>query len=185
MQNSLEILKSGGVGVIPTDTIYGLSGQSLSKKTVEIIYKIKGKDPKKPLIILIESIKNLSLFDIKVSDKTKKILSRLWPGKISIILPCPSKKFQYLHRGTKTLAFRLPAKARLRKLLKTTGPLLSTSANPTGKPFAKNTAEAKRYFGDKVDFYSGQKNLTSLPSTLISIKDDGIIILRQGSVKIK
>ncbi len=48
-----KILKSGGIGVIPTDTIYGLVGSALNKKAVRRIYQLRQRNPKKPLIILI------------------------------------------------------------------------------------------------------------------------------------
>ena len=112
------ILKKGGIGVMPTDTIYGIVGSALSEKVVGKIYKIRHRQAKKPMIILIGSYNDLKFFDIETSRKTKKILQRFWPGKISIILSCPHKKFAHLHRGTKSLAFRLPNPLWLRKFLK-------------------------------------------------------------------
>jgi len=181
----IEILKAGGIGVMPTDTIYGLVGSALSEKTVERIYKVRKRIPEKPLIILIGLTRDLNLFKIKLDKYSKEILNRIWPGKISVILPCQSEKFSYLHRGTKTLAFRLPADVRLRNLLRKTGPLVAPSANPEGLRPAKNIEEAKKYFGKKIDFYITGKRADELPSTLIQIKNRNIVILRQGKVKIK
>src|SRR3989344_4954201 len=89
----IKILKRGGIGVLPTDTLYGLVGLALNKKTVELIYKVRKRNPKKPLIILISSLKDLELFGIRLSSPTKKILNKLWPGKVSIILDCPSRVY--------------------------------------------------------------------------------------------
>jgi len=177
------IIKKGGVGVIPTDTIYGLVGKALSRKTVEKVYQLKQRDPKKPLIILIGKTDDLKLLGVKLDKDTKKILQKYWPGKVSIILPCPHKKFSYLHRGTRTLAFRLPSHPNLVNLLKKTGPLIAPSANPEAKEPAKTIKEAKKYFGEKIDFYVDVGRLESLPSTLILIKDQKIEVLRQGEVK--
>lgn len=181
----IEILKAGGIGVMPTDTIYGLVGSALSKKTVERIYAVRQRKPEKPFIVLIGSIGDLKLFKIKVDNFSKRVLSKVWPGKVSVILPCRSKKFSYLHRGTKTLAFRLPADVRLRNLFKKTGPLVAPSANPEGLRPAKNIKEAKKYFAKKIDFYIGGKKPDKLPSTLIQIKNKNIVILRRGKIKIK
>ncbi|MEI6288738.1 MAG: Sua5/YciO/YrdC/YwlC family protein, partial [bacterium] len=98
----IKILKNGGIGIMPTDTIYGLVGQALNKKTVERIYKVRRRSPDKPLIILISSTNDLKLFGIRLQKETEDILARCWPGAVSIILPCEYKKFEYLHRGTKT-----------------------------------------------------------------------------------
>ena len=188
----IRILLKSGIGILPTDTIYGLVGLALSQKAVEKIYKVRQRNPKKPFIILISSIRDLSRFGIQLNVKMKKILENFWPGKVSVILPCQSQKFFYLHRGTKTLAFRLPlnaaqgkpAKFNLIKLLKKTGPLVAPSANPEGLPPAKTIQQAKNYFGNKADFYLDAGELKSGPSTLIEIKSSRIIIKRNGVVKI-
>src|SRR3989344_2721856 len=90
-----DILRRNGVGVVPTDTIYGISAPALSEQAVMRIYKIRERDLKKPMIILISSLANLS-----------------------VILPCPARKFFYLHRETKALAFRMPKNAKLRDLIR-------------------------------------------------------------------
>lgn len=182
----VEIIKKGGVGVIPTDTIYGLVGKALSEKTVRRIYQLKQRNPKKPSIILISKIDDLKLFRVKLDEDAKKFLQKYWPGKVSVILPCPHKKFSYLRRGTKTLAFRLPDYPELTDLLEKTGALIAPSANPEGKEPAKTIKEAKNYFGEKVDFYVDIGRLESLASTLVSIliKDKKGEVLRQGEVKI-
>ncbi len=165
---------------MPTDTIYGLVGSALSKKTVTRIYFLKKRDLKKPLIILIPSISSLSLFGIELSKEEKNLLEDVWPGKVSVILPCLSKKFEYLHKGTKTLAFRVPDREFLVYMLKKTGPLVAPSANTEGKPPARNTTEAKKYFGKEVDFYLSGKSLLNKPSTLVRIKNGKFFVLRQG-----
>lgn len=180
-----KILSGSGIGVLPTDTIYGLAGRAMDKKAVEKIYKIRKRNPKKPLIILINSLNDLPLFRIKLSLETKKVLKKVWPGPVSVILPCRNKKFHYLHRGTKTLAFRLPKLEWLRNLLKKTGPLAAPSANWEGYPPAKTIKEAEKYFKNQVDFYLNGGKLESPPSTVIFVKDDKIKIIREGAAKIK
>ena len=178
----IKILKSGGVGIIPTDTLYGLVGLAKNQKTVEKIYKIRERNPDKPLIILIGSVSDLKKFKVKIDLKTKKIIKKYWPGQISIILPA-DKKLEYLHRGTGSLAFRLPKDQWLTALLKKTGPLVAPSANPEGRQPALTVKQAKRYFSNAVDFYIDRGKLESEPSTLIKIEDGKIIVLRSGSVK--
>jgi L-threonylcarbamoyladenylate synthase len=183
--NITKILRKGGIGVLPTDTIYGLVGLALSEEGVKRIYKVRKRNPKKPLIILISVLSDLEKFKVPLDKKTKTILKDIWPGKVSVILPCAEKRFEYLHRGTKGLAFRLPAKKSLRELIARTGPLVAPSANPEGVLPATSIAEAKNYFGNQVDFYYGSRRLESRPSTLIEVKNGKIKVLRQGAVDIK
>ena len=167
-----------------TDTIYGLVGSALMPKTVQRIYSLRQREKKKPMIILISSLDDLKLFGIRTGIRQRGILKKLWPGKVSIILHCRRKKFAYLHRGTKTLAFRLPAKKELRQLLKITGPLVAPSANLEGFKPASTIRQAKKYFKNKINFYLNAGYLSSSPSTLVEIKGSRLIVRRAGAVKI-
>ena len=181
-------LERGEIGVIPTDTMYGLVGSALNKKTVERIYKVRKRDLKKPLIILIDSIERLKDFAITdLSDSRNplyRILKKIWPDKITVILPCDSKKFEYLHRGRKKLAFRLPAKNELANIIKKTGPLVVPSANISGRPPSTTIKEAQKYFGRNVDFYVDGGEMKAVPSTIIEIDKKGsCTLIREGAVK--
>ena len=175
----IDILNQNGIGIIPTDTVYGLVGKAYSEKAVERIYEVKGRNLKKPLIILISSISNLTDFNIKLNEEIKKILNKYWPGKVSIILPCKSKELKYLHRGTNSLAFRLPNNRKLKDFIKKTGPLVAPSANPEGKEIARNIKEAQSYFKNNIDFYLDRGKIVSPPSTIISIQNGETILLRK------
>lgn len=167
-----------------TDTIYGLVGLALNPKTVERVYRLRQRDKNKPFIILIGSLADLVIFGINLGFYQKEILKKLWPGKVSIIFPCRKEKFRYLHRGGKTLSFRLPANKELLNLLITVGPLVAPSANPQGLKPAISIKEAEKYFGTKIDFYNDSGRLSGQPSTLIQIKNNKVIVLRMGAVKI-
>lgn len=177
-EEAKDELKKGQVGVLPTDTIYGLVGSALNPNTVERIFQLRKRQQDKPMIVLISSLSDLKLFGIKLSLKQKKLLTKLWPNPVSVILPCSNKKFVYLHRGTKTLALRIPKSKPLLKLLKKTGPLVAPSANRAGEKHAQTIKEAQQYFQNKVDFYVDQGPLTSDPSPLIALTDDKIKVLR-------
>lgn len=183
-ETAIQILNSGGIGIIPTDTLYGILGRADKPETTEKIYRLKERTPSKPFIILISQIEDLEKFDIKVSEKDEEIINKYWPGKVSIIFRVDNPKFNYLTRETESLAFRLPAKVNLQEILKHTGPLVAPSANPEGEKPAENIEEANLYFGNRVDFYIDEGDLKGEPSTLISIKDGVINVLREGVVKI-
>ncbi|RJQ30368.1 threonylcarbamoyl-AMP synthase [Candidatus Parcubacteria bacterium] len=187
-----KFLKEGKIGIIPTDTLYGIVGQALNKAAVERIYGVRKRNPDKPMIILISSLDDLGLFGVEIRIPGKNVeeanfanhaIKQLWPGKVSIILPVKTEaaqeKLSYLHRGTNTLAFRLPDKKELLDLLAQTGPLVAPSANLEGLPPAKTIKEAENYFGDDVDFYVDGGKLDNSPSKLLKIEDGKIIELRK------
>ncbi|MCC7004677.1 threonylcarbamoyl-AMP synthase [Candidatus Nomurabacteria bacterium] len=182
--NFLKILKNGGVGVIPTDTIYGLVACAMSPNAVERIYEIKGRNYLKPFIILISSINDLKKFRVKITKNQKNILKKIWPNKISVILPVNGSKLFYLHRGTNSIAFRYPKNKNLLNIIKKVGPIVAPSANPEGKAPARNIKEARKYFEKKVDFFIGNKNIESLASTIVKLDGEKFKILRDGGVKI-
>ena len=173
------LLKEGAIGVIPTDTIYGICASALNRKAAEEVYRLKRRDPSKQMIILIHAPNDLKTFGVFLSVKQKKVLEKLWPGKVSVILKVSGggRKFDYLHRGTKTLAFRLPKNRKLLDILKISGPIVAPSANFEGGKTAKNINEARRYFGKSV-FYYGKRTLNGKSSTLVDLRD-GIKILRK------
>ncbi len=176
-------LARGKVWIMPTDTIYGIVGSALKPRTVGRIYRLRKRNQKKPMIILISALRDLHFFGIKPDVATRKLLSRFWPGPVSIILPLPKNKatlktFRYLHRGTNALAFRLPKPIWLRKILKNTGPLVAPSANWEGHPPAKTIAEAERYFKDRIDGYFDRGPHRGKPSKLVRVEKGKAVVMR-------
>jgi L-threonylcarbamoyladenylate synthase len=154
VQEHRNVLLDGGIGIIATDTIYGIIGQALKPATIQRIYTVKKRTPTKPFIILISNLSDLDSFGITIDETVQKAADTYWPGPVSIIVDCPDDNFEYLHRGTRTLAFRMPAKSELHDLITVTGPLAAPSANPEGLRQSATIDEAKAYFNDEVDFYN-------------------------------
>jgi L-threonylcarbamoyladenylate synthase len=179
---SEKLLKPGAVGVIPTDTVYGLVARAADKAAVIRLYALKGREHK-PGTIIAANIGQLVELGIKRRYLTA--VEQFWPGAVSVEIPCGETRLEYLHLGKMTLAIRLPAGSELRDLLYKTGPLQTSSANQPGEPPANTIAEAKKYFGDRIDFYIDGGDLSNRqPSTIIRIIDDAIEIIREGAVKI-
>ncbi len=177
-----KLLKPGAVGVIPTDTVYGLVARAADPAAVARLYALKTRDHK-PGTIIAANIDQL--VELGIKRRYLSAVQQFWPGAVSVIIPCGEPNLEYLHLGVMSLAIRLPADHELQKLLSQAGPLLTTSANPPGQPPATTAAEAQRYFDDKVDFYSDGGDLSDhQPSTIIRIVDDAIEIIREGAVKI-
>lgn len=182
-KDAIRALKNDGVVVMPTDTIYGIVGKAENESVVNRIYSIRKRDPKKPCIILIGDIGELNKFSVSLNEEQKKELEKYWlassgvEGSVptSIILDCPDEKFLYLHRGAKSLAFRLPAPEGLRDLLLKVGPLIAPSANLETFPPNDNVHDAKKYFGDSVDLYVDGGVLAGKASKIIKLHKDGTI----------
>lgn len=182
-QHIADILQSGGIGIMPTDTLYGIVSSAANAGAVERIYHLRKRESHKPLIVLIADIADLGAFSVRLSDRQKAVLEKIWPAPVSVVLECPEARLRYLHRGGGTIAFRLPRPKWLRDFLKKTGPLVAPSANTSGKKPAETINEARAYFGDEVDFSVDFGSLQSEPSTLVTVKPDGIVtVLRQGKI---
>jgi L-threonylcarbamoyladenylate synthase len=178
----VELLKAGGVGLLPTDTIYGLSALALDKKAVERVHELKERDDGKPLVVLIAEAGQLN--ELGPSLQYPEILEKYWPAPLSVEFNA-SNAPEWLHRGKFYFAVRMPDHDGLRKLIKKVGPIVSTSANLQNHEPAKTVEEAKKYFGDQLDFYVDAGKLEGQSSTLVKIENGKLKILRHGAYEIK
>lgn len=166
----IEMINSGAIGVLLTDTLYGIVARADNEAAVARVYELKNRADSKPPIVLISDTSQL--FDPLPSGVDETVDGK-WPGKNSIIIPSPSAP-QWLVRGSHGVAYRLPASRSLQNLLRETGPLIAPSANPEGQSPANTIGEAQGYFADEVDFYvDGGVPLDSRPSNLFSMTVDG------------
>lgn len=169
-QKIVELLQSGAIGIIRTDTLYGIVACAGNEEAVQRVYELKGRDDDKSPIVLISD--SSQLFDTP-SDVDKTILDKHWPGKVSIILASQLAPM-WIRRGNDSVAYRLPADEELRKLLEQTGPLIAPSANPQGLSPAMSVSEAVEYFGESVDFYVDEGPVEdSHPSMLLRVNENG------------
>lgn len=175
MKELIELLKRGGVAVLPTDTIYGLSAVYNNLDAKKRIVDLKSRDNKKAFIVLVSSVKDLDLLGVVLSKEEKALMKKYWPGKLSIVLT---------RDVGGTIACRLPDNKFLQKIIKQTGPLYSTSANISGQDPATTIKLAKKYFGDKVDIYIDKGELVSESSTVVKFFKGKWQVLRYGAVTI-
>lgn len=176
-------LQNGGVIVVPTDTTYGIIARASNKAAVERIYHVRGRAPQKPLIVLVAGMWQIADKSLWTAQH-RALAQKYWPGALSLVAPTTIIP-EYLHRGTSTLAYRVPAHLELQKLLERTGPLVAPSANPEGLPTAATLTQTRGYFGDNVDGYvDGGRLDGDKPSTLVTVVDGRITVLRQGVLNI-
>lgn len=179
---AIRLLQSGAVGVIPTDTVYGIVASAMNQKAVERLYHLKRRE-KKPGTVVAASTDQL--LELGVSSKRLALTENLWPNPLSIIFPI-GEAFSYLHQGVGDIAIRVVDDPALIALLNETGPLLTSSANQPGEPTSVTVEQAWDYFKDTVDFYvEGGDRSGRASSTIIRILDDGEIeVLRHGALKL-
>jgi L-threonylcarbamoyladenylate synthase len=176
----VSLLKDGAVGVMPSDTVYGLMCRADNETAVARLYEVKHRE-NKPGTLIAANIQQL--VDLGLKERYLKAVERFWPGAISVRIPHPPHYLTDPSNGT--IAVRIPDDKDLLELLKQTGPLQTTSANMAGEPVATQLAEAQRAFGDTIDFYVEGGDLSGRPpSTIIQIVDDAIEVIREGAVKI-
>lgn len=168
-------LQRGGIGILRTDTLYGIVARADDEAAVSRVYRLKHRNKAKSPIVLIASPQQL--FD-EPSDDEQKLIHDVWPGKVTVVLA--SKKAPvWIRRGNNSVAYRLPASPALRQLLETTGPLIAPSANPENSPPAMSIEEAYQYFGDSVDVYiDGGRVNDEAPSQILRIADGQVERLR-------
>ncbi len=176
----VDSLQKGSVGVLPTDTVYGLVCRAADEMAVKRLYQMKSRE-NKPGTVIAANIDQLVELGIKA--RYLKAVEQFWPNAISVEIP---HQIGYLSQNTGRQAFRvIKGPPELLNALSITGPLLTSSANLPGEPPANNLAEAQKYFGESVDFYVDGGDLSSQkPSTLIRVIDDAVEVLREGAVKI-
>ncbi len=178
----ISLLRGGEVGIIPTDTVYGLVCRADMPAAVDLLYRAKVRD-RKPGTIIASSPEQI--IALGVESRLVRAVEHLWPNPISVILPC-SSDMEYIHQGVMSLPFRIPHLTdELSELLQAVGPLLTTSANWPDHPTANTLAEAQAYYGDKIALYvDGGDRSGSLPSTIVRIVDGSVEVLRQGAVRV-
>ena len=170
IEDTIKSLRHGEVGIIPSDTIYGISSL-VTEEAMERIYEIKERPQSKKLIVLSDKNPLYSL-GLIVPDE---ILS-LWPSPLTVILPT---------KGGDTLAVRVPDDKYLSSLLSETGPLFSTSVNISGKPSLETFEDIYPVFSEKVDFIVRKENIVKgESSTLLDATKRPCRIIRQGKYKV-
>ena len=179
-------LLSGGVVLLPTETVFGLACHAENARAVQKIYAIKGRSFQKTLALCVKDLKTaqgLGEFSSAAIDLAK----RYWPGSLTIITEAKpdlniDTNCQSILGEMTTIAFRCPEADWLPHL---DGPLALTSANRSGEKDCISYAAAMAELGEEIDASLKTKMaLSGSPSTIVSVIDEEIKILRQGTLEI-
>ncbi|MDR2666200.1 MAG: threonylcarbamoyl-AMP synthase [Endomicrobium sp.] len=174
-----EVIKSGGVAIVPTETVYSFVVDAFNFEAQKALYKIKNRDIKKPLIMMTYDINSVRVF-VDISKKALQIAQKFWPGQLTLIFPT-REVGQILSGGRKDLGVRIPNNRFMLKLLKEINtPVFTTSVNVSNEKSAKNVDEALK-FDDVADIIvDGGQCKFSFESTVIDMIRFPYIIVRKG-----
>jgi L-threonylcarbamoyladenylate synthase len=179
--DAIKMIKNGKVGVLPTDTLYGLVARAADPAAVKKLYALKHREHK-PGTMVAANIEQL--IELGLNEKDLKAAAYLWPNPIGVVMHMTD--LGYLHQGLNEFSVRITANEEVRNLLLQTGPLMTSSANTTGDPSSTNIEMAHDYFADAVDFYVDGGDLSGrAPSTIVDIKNGELVVYREGAISKK
>ena len=177
------VISRGGVVAFRTDTFYGLGVDPFNREAISRIKELKGRDDRKPILIVISDYDELSRFIEDRSPAFDLLARRFWPGALTLIgktrVAVPSE----LTAGTNSIGVRLPNDEKVRDLVRACGgALTATSANPSDLPPASTARQVGDYFGDTIDLIvdDGEAK-TTLPSTVVEATSQPKLI-REGVI---
>tara|TARA_B100000029_G_scaffold17456_1_gene17898 strand:- start:91 stop:1032 length:942 start_codon:yes stop_codon:yes gene_type:complete len=184
LNKAKKLLKKNNIIAVPTETVYGLAGNSYSDSAVKKIYKLKKRPKKNPLIIHYYDLENLKQ-DVHINDKFLKLYKKFSPGALTYILQKKKgSKISSLTNGNlKSIAVRFPSNKTIRSLLKKLNfPLAVPSANISTSVSPTKATDVIDEFGKKINFIlDGGTSKIGLESTVISLYGK-TMILRPGAI---
>lgn len=177
----VECLQQGGVIIYPTDTTYGIGCDIFNRKGVKKIFQIKQRDSKKPFSFICSDLAEISNY-AQVSNFAFKVMKRHLPGAYTFVLEATKIVPDSLSTKQKTVGVRIPDNVICQAIVKELGhPLVTTSANVAGEVTPQDPRDINDRMGRLVDYVIDGGISMDEASTVISLLDDRIEILRQGS----
>ena len=179
-----SIFKNGGIGIFPTDTVYGIGCNALDINALEKLYKLKERDFNKPINILVSNPNMINTFVKNINHIERKLIENFWPGALTIIFNKSEIVPKLLTAGLDTIGIRMPNNKIVIELIdKLKEPIAASSANISGKIPATNINNIlKDTFNNKIDFIIDNGETYNIPSTIVRVENNEIRILREGSI---
>lgn len=179
-----SIVKRGGVVVFPTDTIYGIGCDPYNDAAVKRIFRIKGRDEKKPLPVLAYSAQDAEKL-IALGRTGMALAKKYWPGALTIVAPITDNRISpMVTAGSMNLAARVPANRCVLLLLKHCKYLVGTSANLSGQKSLKSVKEVLGSglagFDALLDGGAVEKGVES---TIVDVAGATPKVVREGAIK--
>jgi len=190
-QNSKEILnkaaniiKSGGLVVFPTETVYGLGANVFDEEALKEIFLAKGRPNDNPIIVHISEKNQLEELVNDISENQKKLIKAFWPGPLTIVFEKKNTVSDIVSGGLSTIAVRMPSNVFAHGLIKLAGvPIAAPSANISGRPSGTTGEHIYDELTGKVDMIvdAGFSDI-GVESTVVKINKEQVLILRPGAI---
>ncbi len=179
-----EIVGKGGLIAFRTDTFYGIGADPLNAEAVGRIKTLKGREEGKPILVLVADSEDIGPLVETVSPACEWLMSSMWPGPLTIVMPAVDKLPVELTAGTGTIGVRLPNDENVRLLVRACGGrLTATSANPSHIEPAKSASDVDSYFPEGIDLIvDGGVVTATKPSTVIDMAGVSPRLIREGAV---
>ncbi len=182
-----DIFKRGGIIAYPTETFYGLGVDPFNEAAVNKLFKLKDRDPDKPISILIKDKKMLLEVVEEIPSSAEILRKKFWPGPLTIIFKAKKTIPSVITGNTGKIAVRISCNPITQKLLEIIdSPITTTSANPSGKKSPVTAGEVANYFGDKIDLIIDGGLLSGkLGSTIVDATEEKLKVIREGEIPVK
>lgn len=182
LETALHILRTGGMVVFPTDTVYGLGALATSVSAIEQLYQAKERSPNKAIAVLLGDADQLPLVAGEILPAAHRLAERFWPGALTLVVEKRSGLPENLS-PTATIGVRIPDHAFARALMRLTGPLATTSANLSGGANPRSAAEVLAQLEGRLKLViDGGEVAGGIPSTVVDCTREPIQVLRQGAI---
>jgi len=180
----VDIINNGGVVILPTETVYGIGCSCFNEDSIKRLYEIKKRPYNKPISVLVSNIDMINKVAKNISDKEKMVINHFFPGPLTIILEKNDNVPNILTSNGNTIGVRMADNKLINEIIdKVDIPLAVSSANESGMDANINIDNIYEIFKDKVDYYiDGGTSRIGVASTVVRIKDDEVIILREGII---
>ncbi|HEY2988641.1 MAG TPA: L-threonylcarbamoyladenylate synthase [Candidatus Binatia bacterium] len=183
---ALQALKRGGVIVFPTETFYGLGVDALDAAAIERIVFLKGRNPDSPIAVIVADREMLTQVVPEVSPITEKLISRFWPGPLTLVLPAKHGLPAPLLNREGKIGVRVSSHPIAIRLTRELGrPITATSANPSRKRPARTIQEARGYFVGGIEVFLHAGSLTGRAgSTVVEVIGSRLKVIREGEISL-
>ena len=185
LDRAISTLREGGVVAIPTDTVYGIAADAWSGEAVSKLYEVKNRSELKPIPVLLRGEEAVGEVAEDSSGRIRALAAKFWPGPLTIVVNRNSELPSEVGNST-TVGIRAPDHKFALALLKSFGPLATTSANPSGLPTSTTADQVIATLGGTIDLIIDDGETGGgIPSTVISIAVEPPSLLRQGPISIE
>lgn len=187
LDKAAAVVKSGGIVIFPTRTLYGIGVDAFNKEAVNRIFRIKQRAAQNPLSVLIRSRDVVATLAAKTPSAAVKFMAVFWPGRLTIVFSARPNVSSNLTAGTGKIGIRVPEHPVTIGLVESLDcPLTGTSANLSGQPGADRIDQLPLELIRNVDLVIDAGKLKGgTGSTVVDVTVDPPVILRKGEVSRK